>query len=54
MTSSSGFRRGPVEIYGEMDLLRLLDRFFDRALGFATEGFEQYSQLHRLIGRLMS
>jgi hypothetical protein len=40
-----GFRRGPVEIYGEMELLRLLDRFFDRALCFATEGYEQHGQL---------
>jgi hypothetical protein len=38
------FKRGPVEIYGEMELLRLLDRFLDRALCFATEGFDQYSQ----------
>ena len=37
---------GPVEIYGEMELLRLLDQFFDRALCFATEGYEQYMQLH--------
>ena len=41
-----GFMRGPVEIYGEMELLRLLDRFFDRALYFATAGYEQYMQLH--------
>jgi hypothetical protein len=41
-----GFMSGPVEIYGEMELLRLLDRFFDRALCFATEGYEQYVQLH--------
>jgi hypothetical protein len=34
-----GFRRAPAEIYGEMELLRLLDRFFDRALCFATEGY---------------
>jgi hypothetical protein len=40
-----GFKRGPVEIYGEMELLRLLERFFDRALCFATKGFQQYSQL---------
>jgi hypothetical protein len=40
-----GFRRGPVEIYGEMELLRLLDQFFDRALCFATEAYEQHSQL---------
>jgi hypothetical protein len=26
--------------------LRLLDRFFDRALCFATEGYEQYMRLH--------
>ena len=30
-----GFQRGPVEICGEMELLRLLDRFLDRALCFA-------------------
>lgn len=41
-----GFLRGPVEIYGEMELLRLLDQFFDRALCFATEGFEEYIELH--------
>jgi hypothetical protein len=40
-----GFRRGPVEIYGEMELLRLLDQFFDRALCFATEGYEQYNHV---------
>jgi hypothetical protein len=40
-----GFKRGPVEIYGEVELLRLLDRFLDRALCFATEGYEQHSQL---------
>jgi hypothetical protein len=40
-----GSKRGPVEIYGEMELLRLLDRFFDRALCFATEGYEHYIQL---------
>lgn len=40
-----GFKRSPVEIYGEMELLRLLDRFFDRALCFATEGYEHYIQL---------
>ena len=39
-----GLIRGPVEIYGEMELLRLLDQFFDRALCFATEGYEQYLQ----------
>ena len=42
-----GFRRGPVEIYTEMELLRLLDQFFDRALCFATAGHEQYLQLQK-------
>jgi hypothetical protein len=37
-----GFTPSPVEIYGEMELLRLLDQFFDRALCFAAEGYEQY------------
>jgi hypothetical protein len=36
-----GFLRSPVEIYGEMELLRLLDQFFDRALCYATEGYER-------------
>ena len=40
-----GFMRGPVEIYGGMELLRLLDQFFDRALYLATEEYEQYIQL---------
>jgi hypothetical protein len=35
-----GFTPSPVEIYGEMELLRLLDQFFDRALCFAAEGYE--------------
>jgi hypothetical protein len=40
-----GFMRGPLEIYGEMELLRLLDQFFDRGLCFATEGYERYAHL---------
>lgn len=39
------FMNSPVELYGEMELLRLLDQFFDRALVFATEGYELYAQL---------
>jgi hypothetical protein len=35
----------PIEIYGEMELLRLLDQFFDRALCFAAEGYERYISL---------
>lgn len=37
-----GFLRSPVEIYGELELLRLLDQFFDRALCFAAEGYEDH------------
>lgn len=36
-----GLLRGPLEIYGEMELLRLMDQFFDRALCYATEGYEK-------------
>jgi hypothetical protein len=41
-----GIMGSPIEIYGEMELLRLLDQFFDRALCFATEGYEQCISLH--------
>jgi hypothetical protein len=40
-----GVMGSPIEIYGEMELLRLLDQFFNRALCFATEGYEQYIPL---------
>jgi hypothetical protein len=35
-----GFLRGPLEIFGEMELLSLLDQFFDRAICYCAEGFE--------------
>jgi hypothetical protein len=28
-------------VFGELELLRLLDQFFDRAVYYATEGYEQ-------------
>lgn len=37
-----GFLRSPIELYGEVELLRLLDQFFDRALCYATEGYEEH------------
>jgi hypothetical protein len=40
-----GLMLSAIEIYGEMELLRLLDQFFDRALCFAAEGYEQYISL---------
>lgn len=36
-----GFLRGPLEVYGEMKLLRLLDQFFDRAVCDVAEGYEK-------------
>jgi hypothetical protein len=35
-----GILRTPVELYGEMELLCLLDQFFDRALCYTAEGYE--------------
>jgi len=32
---------GPVAIFGELELLRLLDQFFDRALYYATVGYNE-------------
>ncbi len=31
----------PTELFGEMELFRLLDQFFDRALYYAASGYEQ-------------
>jgi hypothetical protein len=36
-----GFLRNPIELYGEIELLSLVDQFFDRALGYMAEGYEQ-------------
>jgi len=44
-----GFLRGPLEIFGEMELLRLLDQFFDRALCYCAEGYEK-AKLESLRG----
>ena len=35
-----GFLRGALEIYGAMELQRLLDQFFDHAICFCAEGYE--------------
>ena len=43
-----GFLQSPLEIYGEMELLRLLDQFFDRAMYYVTEGYEQTQALNRI------
>jgi hypothetical protein len=31
----------PIELFGEMELFRLLEQFFDRALYYAASGYEQ-------------
>jgi hypothetical protein len=36
-----GFLRSPIELYGEMELLALLDQFFDRALCYMAEGYAE-------------
>jgi hypothetical protein len=45
-----GFMRGPLEIYGEMELLRLLDQFFDRAMCYCAEGYEK-ARLEGMLAR---
>lgn len=35
-----GFLRGPLEIFGEMELFRLLDQFFDRAVCYCAQGYQ--------------
>jgi len=32
----------PTEVFGELQLLQLLEQFFDRAIYFAAVGYEQY------------
>ena len=41
-----GFLRGPLEIFGELELLRLLDQFFDRAICYCVEGYENARPEH--------
>ena len=39
-----GFLRSPIELYGEMELLCLLNHFFDHALCHMAEGYEYERQ----------
>jgi hypothetical protein len=34
----------PVEIFGSLEMLELLEQFFDRAMYYAALGYEKYSQ----------
>ena len=46
-----GMREKPLEILGGFELLRLLDRFFDQAVYFATLGYESYGSEKHAEGR---
>ena len=35
------FLQGPLELHGELEFLRLLDQFFDRAIYFLARGYEK-------------
>ena len=39
-----GFVTGPVEVFGELELLQLLDQFFDRAVYYAVVGYAEKVQ----------
>jgi hypothetical protein len=39
-----GTREKPLEILGSLELLRLMDQFFDQAVYYATVGYESYWQ----------
>jgi hypothetical protein len=41
-----GFVEGAVQLYGELELLQLLDQFFDRALYYAVVGYE-YARMRK-------
>jgi len=42
---------GVVELFGELEFLRLLDQFFDRAAYYGTVGYERALQGRRLTDR---
>ncbi len=48
---AQAFLRGPVEIYGEMELLRFMGQFLDHALCYAAKGFEQHVNGHPCASR---
>ena len=38
----------PVEVFGELELLQLLEQFFDHAIYYAAVGYERVSATHAL------
>lgn len=41
-----GFSDNPVELHASLELLTLLDRFFDSAMYYAAVGYERYNTQH--------
>jgi hypothetical protein len=41
----------PVDVFGELEMLQLLDQFFDRAIFYAAVGYENAAVLHGESGR---
>jgi len=41
-----GMREKPLELLGSLELLRMLDQFFDQAVYYATLGYESYWREH--------
>lgn len=37
----------PVEVFGELEMLQLLDQFFDRAIFYASDGYEKALAVRR-------
>lgn len=42
LKNEAGMER-PTEVFGELEMLQLLDQFFDRAIFYATMGYEEAS-----------
>ena len=43
---NKSFLERPVEVFGELELLQLLDQFFDRAIYYASTGYERAIGAH--------
>ena len=40
----------PIELFAEMELFRLLDQFFDKALYYLAKGYEKFNKTQSLRG----
>ena len=43
----------PVEVFGELEMLQLLDQFFDRAIHYAAVGYERAVAVHGIMPATM-